>query len=1146
MHQSRKSRAATAEAEASPEGERIQAQIVIPVHTLDRPIRRAVESVLASPGAGAVVVAHGIDPAELDLPDDPRVRVISLNHSVGYPGAAFNAGLADVTAPWSGVMGSDDWYEPGAIDIMVARASADAADGIIAPLRHANAEHNGRNPVTWRHSHLRGGRDGLFYRSAPLGLFRTEIFRDPSFLFADDVVAGVDQLNGVLLYTSGLSLSHYPHDPAYVVGEDAKTRVTTTVRPLSQHGEAWKRLWEDDRVRNLPRRERLPLARKFAQVHILRMLAARPEADQWLEGDFEWLSDLAWQIETLEPAVSRSFVRARAQIWEALLRRDMEEALNSQRTASYLDWRLPAYPAGVGGKDSWLRTRLDSRLADLRDSVDSLLATHGSDKRMYENRLAREDFFVTSPNDLRSQIVIPVHTVDRPIRRAVDSVLADPESGAIVVAHNVAPDLLDLPEDERVTVVPLEGHAGKPGAAFDAGIAAATAPWVGIMGSDDWYEAGALRAMRARADKDGADIVIVPLAYQGGERGFIPQTLRHRNLQAARDRLFYRTAPLGLIRRDIIQNPDYAFGSRLFIGEDVTVSARLWTDGYSVSYGANDPAYVVGTDAKMRTTLTPRPLAEQGAAWLAIWDQPWVAEMDSVDREALAVKILRVHVHGAVAARPQPEDWQEGDFEWLTTLTRRIVQESPNVLASFRSVTQDTLRAVAEGDLDRTLAHYREEDGAPVQRRLLPARASELLKPDGPVRTQMTVLGHAGSQALRDVLPESMGGLHLSVVPGGPPKPTDVTKPTLLILSFSPIRRDARVLRQVNLFRDRYNVVTCGFEEAPDGVIEHIQLPADLLPTAIDGRLITAHQYWAAYWNVPAIKNARAQLRGRQFDAVLANDVEAVPLALDLQPTKGVHADLHEHFPSLQEDNEAWRRRISPYMSWLMKRYVSQVASTTTVSSGLQRAYQAQFGFLPGLVPNATPYADLSPTPVTWPIRLVHSAACQRKRHLEIMLEAVDNTSADVTLDLFVTPNDPAYLQELKATYGSHSRITLHDPVPYSELVATLNTFDVGVHLLPPVTFSHRWALPNKFFDFIQARLGIIVGPSPEMAPLVEDNDLGAVCEGFTAEDLEVVLATLTPEKVARWKHHSDQVALDFSGERATRPWEDALTSLLS
>ncbi|GAA2177118.1 hypothetical protein GCM10009847_01760 [Leucobacter tardus] len=740
---------------------------------------------------------------------------------------------------------------------------------------------------------------------------------------------------------------------------------------------------------------------------------------------------------------------------------------------------------------------------------------------------------------MKSEIVVPVHDRVRPIARAVRSVLTDPESGVIVVAHNIDPAELDIPDDPRVKIVPLEGAAGRPGAAFDHGIAAATAEWVGIMGSDDWFEAGALRALRARGESDHADGVLVPLLHQGGRRGFNPRTLRRKHLRAARDGLFYRTAPLGLFRRKILQAPAYAFGGVFPVGSDLQVSTRLWTSGLSISHDPDAPAYVVGMDAKERTTLNPRPLHEYGRAWLEIWDQPWVAALDGRTRHALAVKILRVHVLGVVVRRPDPSDWHDTDFAWLSALVRRILCEDPSALAPFRRVSARTLQALAEGDAGEALASSAAERQGGVTGKLLTHGIGSLLERDAPLRWN----GVGAVHALRS----KVGGLRRRGVVdsgAGQARPTADEKPTILIFSFSPIVGDARVLKQVNLLRDDYRVVTCGFGDSPAGVAEHIELSAALLPSKLDGRLITLRAYRAAYWRVPAIDRAWRALRGRTFEAVLANDIETVPIALRLRPVRGVHADLHEHYPSMHEYDAAWKRRISPYFSWLCKRYAARAQSTTTVSGGLRRAYEEQFGFSPEVVPNATPYADLAPSPVGDPIRLVHSGAGQRKRRLEIMLDAVRGTQAPITLDLFLTQNDPAYLDGLRERYADEPRITFHDPVPYAELVARLNTYDVGVFVLPPLTLSYKWALPNKFFDYVQARLGILIGPSPEMAGYVNEAGNGDVLSTFESADLRDAIDGLAPAKVEEWKQASDAAAADLAAGEQSRAWVDAIEAL--
>jgi hypothetical protein len=118
--------------------------------------------------------------------------------------------------------------------------------------------------------------------------------------------------------------------------------------------------------------------------------------------------------------------------------------------------------------------------------------------------------------------------------------------------------------------------------------------------------------------------------------------------------------------------------------------------------------------------------------------------------------------------------------------------------------------------------------------------------------------------------------------------------------------------------------------------------------------------------------------------------------------------------------------------------------------------------------------------------------------------------------------------------------------VPYDELIATLNGYDVGVHLLRPVNFNNRWALPNKIFDYVQARLGVIVGPSPEMERLVAGFGLGAVTKGFDAVDLVAVLDGLTPDDVAGWKLAADSSAQQLSSASEVGGWARAIDRILA
>lgn len=371
-------------------------------------------------------------------------------------------------------------------------------------------------------------------------------------------------------------------------------------------------------------------------------------------------------------------------------------------------------------------------------------------------------------------------------------------------------------------------------------------------------------------------------------------------------------------------------------------------------------------------------------------------------------------------------------------------------------------------------------------------------------------------------------------------------RPSLLILSFSPIRSDPRVLKQVKLFSVVYDVTTCGYGPAPDGVVDHVEIPREARGWVDDKVAIATRQYRRAYRNIQAVADARPKLAGRRFDGILANDLNAVPLALDLEPRFGVHGDLHEFAPREKDDDLTWRLAVAPFMRWLCRTYLPRLASVTTVARGIADQYEADYGVKVGVVTNAAPYADREPQPVHAPIRLIHSAAGQRYRKLENFVELMRDAPAGVTLDMIVMPNEPDYVAELKAMGEGVPGLTFRDPVPYDRLVETLAEYDVSMTFLPPTNFNLAHALPNKFFEAVQARLGLIIGPSPEMVAILEQYGLGAVVPDFSVESLRSLIAGLTPEKVAEWKRAADAAAHDLSSEAQQQAWSDAIATLLT
>lgn len=368
---------------------------------------------------------------------------------------------------------------------------------------------------------------------------------------------------------------------------------------------------------------------------------------------------------------------------------------------------------------------------------------------------------------------------------------------------------------------------------------------------------------------------------------------------------------------------------------------------------------------------------------------------------------------------------------------------------------------------------------------------------------------------------------------------------TILILSFSPIATDARVLKQVRLAGEFGEVVTCGYGPRPDGVREHVRIPDGISVFPLAPKLLVLRLGALALRRSPAVSWAASALRGRRFDAIIADDLEALPAALRVHSAAGVLADLHEFSPGQHSNDAGWMRWVRPVLLRIVRRSLPRAAAVTTVAPIIADEYSRLSGVDVGVVINATPFADLQPTPVGHPLRLVHSGVCLRNRRLELLIEAVALSGRTVELDLYLMPNDPGHLQELRDLAEAVPGVRVREPVPYGELVERLNDYDLGVFVLPPTTRNYEWALPNKLFDFVQARLGVLIGPTPQMAHYVEAHHLGIVTDDFTAESLARVISTVTDEEVAAFKQAAHIAAQELSAEVAVDGWRTRLARML-
>ncbi|SNT13629.1 hypothetical protein SAMN06309944_2204 [Micrococcales bacterium KH10] len=381
------------------------------------------------------------------------------------------------------------------------------------------------------------------------------------------------------------------------------------------------------------------------------------------------------------------------------------------------------------------------------------------------------------------------------------------------------------------------------------------------------------------------------------------------------------------------------------------------------------------------------------------------------------------------------------------------------------------------------------------------------------------------------------------------------TRPRILVISLSPLISDARVLRQLSVVAEHGHVTSIGYGPAPDMVDEHIEIPRNMAslpqtPWGVIKLALRAHRH--SELAAPAIRYGLEQLRERKFDLVVANDARVLAFAHQVANGAPVWADMHEWAPEERTHVLAWRLLVAPLMTYLCRIYLPRSAAVTTVGARIAQLYRQHFGVDAQVMRNSSPWQDLKPSPGpdddAQRIRLVHSGAAIHGRNLEAMIDVVTDLGERYTLDLYLMPggDDGKYLAALRSRAVGCDRIRFCDPVAPGDLPATLNGYDVGVFWIPPTHTNARLTLPNKFFDFVQARLAVAVGPSVEMADLVRHYGLGVVSEGFTVEECRRSILDLTPGAIRDAKRASDAASKELSFEHDAGVADQILEGALS
>lgn len=362
----------------------------------------------------------------------------------------------------------------------------------------------------------------------------------------------------------------------------------------------------------------------------------------------------------------------------------------------------------------------------------------------------------------------------------------------------------------------------------------------------------------------------------------------------------------------------------------------------------------------------------------------------------------------------------------------------------------------------------------------------------------------------------------------------EVAGKTALIVCYSPVGNDARVSKQIRWLESagyRVDVLSRG-PEHPDasGRGFGIGFPPLLFRFLAYLFLSPAARFRAVVARYLPV----AELADRRYDLIVVNDHQLLPWIVEAAPrlTDGpVALDLHEIY-SGKTVSLLDRVLHQRYDEWLLEWITSEVFTTRlTVADGIADIYRDEYEVpRPTVIRNVARYEELEPSRVDPDaVTLVHHGYAAIWRGIDLMLDAALLLEPRFRLVLMVMGDERSMAPLRRHPAVVSGRVEFRDPVAVTDVAEALNEFDLELIFFPPRYRNIKHALPNKFFEAVQARLGVVIGHSVEMMPYVREHGFGVVVDGWSAEALAATINSLSTAEIVAMKQAADQAAEDLS-----------------
>lgn len=299
----------------------------------------------------------------------------------------------------------------------------------------------------------------------------------------------------------------------------------------------------------------------------------------------------------------------------------------------------------------------------------------------------------------------------------------------------------------------------------------------------------------------------------------------------------------------------------------------------------------------------------------------------------------------------------------------------------------------------------------------------------------------------------------------------------------------------------------------------------------------------------------------RKFELVVSNDLDTLPAsylaALFKNPayrilyprSRLLHIhDCHEYFRGVPELNG--RPVVTGVWKWIEDRIFPRLKYVMAVNQSVADLYSREYGNRITVVRNVPFRRPLggANNRASLHIRddrkiILYQGAVNVDRGLEEAIQAMKYLKTNAVLviagigDIWDTLRKSTLEQELG------NKVLFLGQIPFQDLYAYTLMADLGLSIEKDVSINYHYCLPNKFLDYIQANVPVLVSPFPEMKAIVDQYHIGEFIESHDPVNIAFNLDSMLndQEKLDIYKKNLLLAASDLCWEREEGKLKDML-----